>query len=131
MSARDDILKQLAKKTKEFKEYKDRSRGHVRPEKLVADFIQTIENARLEAKVGLAFTHEVDRAYATLVHRLSRWDTGVEVEIVWDREEKAEVWQDLRPSGVRIMWSDLWKSKNPNSEGEIFVGVEQLFLEGL
>ena len=131
MSARDEVLAKMAKKTKQFKEYKDRSLGYVRPEKLVAEFIQAIEKAHDESKVGLAFTQEVDRAYQTLCHRMRRWDKDVFVEVVWSREEQAETWVDLRPSGVRIVWSDAYKLKNPTQEGEVFVSVEQMFLEGL
>lgn len=131
MSARDDVLKKLAKKTKEYKEYRDRSLGYVRPEKLVLEFIQTIEKARLESKVGLDFTQEVDRAYNVLVHRVRRWDKQAFVEIIWDREDQAEVWTDLRPSGVRIVWSEVYQKNNPGKDAELFIGVEQLLIEGL
>lgn len=129
MTGKDEILKKLAKKTKEYKEYRDRSLGYVRPEKLVLEFIQAIEKARLESKVGLDFTQEVDRAYNVLVHRVQRWDKHAFVEIIWDREEQAEVWTDLRPSGIRIVWSEVYQKKNPGKDAELFIGVESLLID--
>lgn len=131
MSARDDILKKINKKSDKIAELRDRSRGFIRPEKLVSDFINEVEQARIEAKGGFDFSSRVTRAHQTLEHRVRRLDAHATIIVVWDREEQAEVWEDLRPSGVRILWSDVWQRNNPDKDSELFIGVEQLFLEGI
>ena len=131
MSARDDILKKLARKTEIYKEYRQASVGKIRPEKLIAEFINAVEKIHSEDKIGVDFSSSVDSAYQRLLNRLRRWDTGVIVEILWDHEDNATIWQDLRPTGVRIVWSDRWKQENPTAEGEMHVSVEQLWLENL
>jgi len=131
LSARDDILKKLNKKTKIYAEYKALSNGFVRPEKLVADYIKMIEEAHIKSQNGVEFVYSIDSAYAILVNRLKRWDKNVYVEPVWNRENEAEEWTDLRVSGVKITWSDAYKAKNPDADDELYISVESLWLEGL
>lgn len=128
MSAKDDMLKAIKKKADKNRELKDRSRGIVKPGRLVADFIEAVERARLECEIGIDFSQQVDRAFNVMMHRLHRVDPCAEAEVVWHREEHAEKWTDLRPTGVKITWSDFWKKENPDKEGEVFIGADQLWL---
>jgi len=130
MSAKDDMMAQVRKKAEKIREHKDRSLGLVKPARTVADFIETVEKARVESAGGLEFTSQVDMAYAMMVHRLRRFDSAVFVEIVWDKEEKCEEWKDLRPSAVRIQWSEAYIRSHPGCDAEVTISADQLWLLG-
>ena len=127
--AKDFILKKLAKKEAEYKVYRQQSMGFIEPRKLVSDFIKAIEKARDEAKSGPEFVQHVDGAYAVLINRIRRWDGGAQVEIVWHKESDAEVWEDLRVLGVKIRWGNAYKTLHPDSDDEMYVSIDQIFIE--
>lgn len=129
MSARDDILKKLDKKTKEYKKYRLKAAGKLPIRSLIKEFLESLEQAHAEAKNGVEYGHAAGSLISSFYHSVYKIDAGAQIHIRWNNEENAENWEDLRCTGVHIIWSDIWKNTNPKEEGELCFGVENLWLE--
>ncbi len=130
MSAKDDILKKINKKAKQYKDYKTDSKKSVT--KLVARLIDEIEDARVNSKNGLDWSGQVETAINMFGKRLGSIDAAGFAEILWaNKEEEVENWQDLQIHGVKIVWSETYLKNNPGSSPEEVITVERLWLEGL
>lgn len=131
MNIKKDLLKKINKKSKEYKEYREYAAGKIKPEKIVSSFINEIEQAHVKCTNGADFSYKVDAAITTMCRHIWKIDDMAIIDVVWNREEEAENWGDLRPIGVNIKWGEVWRKENPRLHGEQYISVEQLWLESL
>lgn len=131
MSARDDILKKLNKKTEQYKKYRLKAAGKLPVRQLIKDLLESLEQAHATSKNGVEYGQAVHGLIASFYHSVYKIDSSAKVHLRWNNEDNAENWEDLRCTGVHIIWGDIWKNRNPQEEGELCVGVENLWLEDL
>ena len=131
MSVRDDILKKINKKADRYREQRAISMGKGDYDKLLVEIIKNIDEMRSKSTNGVDFAAYMDTAYEHLKMKLRRSDPNVIAELIWNHEDMVEEWQDLRIVGIRIVWSDKWKLEHPNEDGERYLSVDQIWLEGL
>jgi hypothetical protein len=129
MSAKDDMLKKINKKANRYRDLKNESQGKARPIRLIAKTLEAVEYAKATAKTALEFTMVFDREWGVLQHRMARIDPGVRIEPIWHREDSVESWQDLRITGVKISWSDLYVRANPDTPAEETITIEHIWME--
>lgn len=123
-----DLIKKRQAKNKSYKEKVARRLG---PNGIVLQFIEAMETILREAKGPLDFETGLEREAGLLHDRMRCVDPGVKIQIIWNREDVVENWEDLQVDGVRIFWSKWYLGKNPFSDDEKYISVASLFMEGI
>jgi hypothetical protein len=130
-NAKKSVIDMIARKEKRIKELRKAYVQHIGPEKLVADFMKTIDEKRCRCVNSMDFDDLITREARNLDNRLKHIDVGVSIRIIYNDEEMVEDWRKLQIEAVHVTWSEDWRAKNPSKEGELFIDMGTLFLEGL
>jgi hypothetical protein len=129
MSAKDDILAKIKKKASRYSDLRQESKGEGRPIRIIAKIIEAIDYSKATSKTALEFTMAFDREWGMLEHKLKRIDPHVIVEAIWHREDAVESWEDLRLTGVKVIWGEKYKAAHPDELPEETITVERLWME--
>lgn len=123
-----NLIRQKMEKNKKIKEKQSRRKG---PYGLVRDFIKTMEDVKAGCKNELEFDLELQRESRLLLDRFKQIDPEIELELKWNRADKAKTWEDLLVEGVEIKWSRFWLRKHPLEHETKYIDISELFLKGL
>ena len=120
----------IQKRQKQNKSYQTKAAQRLGPEGIVFQFMEAMESVLLESKGPLDFETGLQREAGFLHSRMRCIDPSVDVQIIWNKEDSTEDWQNLQVDAVRIVWSKWYLGKNPFSDPEKYIDVTSLFLEG-
>jgi len=120
-----DLIKQKAKKYKEMRTNSDRSMS---PRDIMMQYMTAVDEVRNGSIDKFDFENGLNKASTLMENRLRAFDNGVDVTVHWGPGDK---WQDLRVTGINIIWSDKHILDNPNKEKELYIDIGHMFLEGL
>lgn len=123
-------MAQIKKRQQKNKAYKDKAANRIGSKGIVLQFIKAMEEVLTEAKGPLDFQTGLEREAYLLLDRMRCIDPGVDVTILWNKEDTVDDWKDLQVEGVKISWSSWYLGKNPFSDAEKHIDVASLFLEG-
>jgi hypothetical protein len=128
--AKKKVMGLIKKRQKRNRSYRDKAAKRLGPNGIVSEFIHAMEKVVKEAKGPLDFQTGLELEAGLLHDHMRCVDPDVDVQIVWNREDATEKWQDLQVEGVKITWSRWYLGKNPFSDTEKYIDISQLFLEG-
>jgi hypothetical protein len=128
--AKKKVMDLINKKMRATRAYKKKTARQMGPYRIVVEFIKAMEKVVSEATCAIDFHDGLSTQSNIVYGRLSTIDPEVDIEIIWNREELAEKWEDLQVEGVKIYWSDFWKRKNPMKDAVLYIDIAQLLIEG-
>lgn len=123
-----ELIQAKMKKNKAIKTRQSRRQG---PYGLVREFIRSMEDVKERAKSAMGFDMELQRESQLLLDRFKCIDPDVELELKWNRPDKAETWEDLLIEGVMIKWSRFYLRKHKFEDETKYIDISELFLKGL
>jgi hypothetical protein len=124
-------MKMIEKQKSRSKAYKDKSARRKGPKTIVREFIDDMEELRIEAgDSAVIFDEGLNRNATLLESRLMAIDPGVHVQVHWNQEHKVEDWKDLRVEAVTITWSSFYLGKHPFNSKQTHIDVGALWMEG-
>jgi len=100
-------------------------------DRIVAQFISEFEKTtKGDAKMNAAlFDYQLDSLGRKLNSRITALDPNAQVEVIWNKTNEEDGWQDLSVTGVHIKWSEIYQVTNSCSSEE-YIDVAMLALEG-
>lgn len=128
MSARNNVIKKINERVKELKENKEKSRQAKTYKDFVFDFFENMNQNYPMCKNEMDYSVMLDNACKLLDRNLKVIDHGVKIEVKYN---EATSWQDLRVSGVRIIWSDSHIHFYPQLSKEEYVDLTHMVFDML
>ena len=120
-----DMIKKKAAKLKELRTNTSRSMG---PNHIMLRYMKDVEDARANSSDQFDYAVALSKATILMDNRLRAFDFDVHTHVQWSKED---TWQDMRVTGIRIVWSDKHLSGNPGKNKETTIDLGHLFMEGL
>ena len=121
-----DLVKQKAKKYKEFRTNSDRS---MTPNQIMVRYVEAVEEARSNSSDSHDFNSGLEKASMLMENRLKAFDPYVHIDVTW--AGTVETWQELQVTGITITWSDTWCQEHPKKEKQQVIDIGHLLLEGI
>lgn len=123
--AKQQVLDMIEKKAKRYKSLKNKAKNPQTPQKLILSFIEEAENIYVTANDSWEWEYLFDKLTKSLDEQMKIIDLGAKMEVEWNG---AENWRDLRVTGVRVAWSNWYKTKHSLPD-ETFMDVAMLLLQ--
>ena len=127
-SERAKMLDRVAKRAKRIKELKQKTARQIGYTQHVFSFFREMEKAYGTCNDPEYFDVMLNNAARALDERLKIIDPYIKIEILWN---SAEQWQDLRVSGVKIMWSGVFINNNPGKDDVEYIDITHALLEDI
>lgn len=123
------MLDRVAKRAQRIKELRVKSSKALTYTHHVFNFLKEMENIYPIAKDPLMFDSLLTKALKMLEQQLRVTDPYVKIEVQWNDDPKN--WENLRATGVKLMWSGFHLNANPGKQAEEYIDVTQALLEDL
>jgi len=128
--AKKKILAKIKKRQELNKLYKTKAAKRLGLYGIVLQFIEATEKITTEATDLFDFATGLEREAELLHDRIKCIDPKVNIQIMWNKEDTVEDWENLQVEGVRVIWSSFYKKNHPLCEPEKYIDISQLFIEG-
>lgn len=128
MSARNAVIKKINQRVKELKQNKEKSKTIKSYKDFVFDFFENMQQSYILCNNEMDYSVMLDNACKLLDNNLKQFDAGIKIEIKYN---EASSWQDLRVSGVKIIWSSSYLDLHPEIAKEEYVDLTHMVFDML
>lgn len=126
--ARLAIQKRIQRKVKANRE---KRATQTNPKKLAQECLKTLMDELPQSKNSTDFYNTVSHHLTLLHNRLTAIDPKVNIETLWDGDEKDATYQDIHIKGLKVIWSIIYMAHHMKEDKEILVTTTDLWLEDL
>jgi hypothetical protein len=120
------MLDRIAKRAKRLKELKARTAKKASYAKHFFTFLKEMEKMYGFHKDPVDFDRMLTANCKMLDEQFKLVDPHVKLEILWN---DAQSWQDLRATGLKITWSNIFLNANPGKDLVEYIDITQALLE--
>lgn len=124
--AMKEIMDLIDEKAKRRKDLRDGSKPDATHVQEILKFLNNLDKIGTEATNEIDFYVSMERECKMLKYRLKEFDPHVKAIVEWNDTKE---WRELRPVGVKILWSRYYTKLHPSADQEEYVDVSRMLLD--